>query len=116
LAIPPPPTFPLFPYTTLFQIDGQGSNFDPSLYNPANAPRLFLPFCTTALTSAACPNANRRALNPATGALSTNTNLVGTFVPGTGNLNDGLVLGNDPNSPKGLWITKPIDFEPRLGF
>src|SRR5204863_6422749 len=84
LAIPPPPTFPLFPYTTLFRSDGQGSNFDPSLYNAANAPVLFLPFCTSALTSAACPNANRRALNPATGALSTNTNLVGTFVPGTG--------------------------------
>src|SRR5204862_33342 len=70
----------------------------------------------TALTSAACPNANRRALTPATGSLSTNTNLVGTFVPGTGNLNDGLALGTDPNSPKGFRITKPIDFEPRLGF
>jgi len=68
-------------HTPLFQVDGQGSNFDPSLYNAASAPLLFLPFCTTALTSAACPNANRRALNPATGALSTNTNLVGTFAP-----------------------------------
>src|SRR2546423_6195217 len=98
-------------HTPLFQIDGQGSNFDPARYNPATAPQIFQPFCTTALTSAACPNANRRALNPANGALSTNTNLVGTFVPGTGNLTNGLALGNDPNSPKGFRITKPIDFE-----
>jgi hypothetical protein len=103
-------------HTPLFQIDGQGSNFDPTRYNPANAPQLYLPVCTVALTSAACPTANRRALNPVTGALSTNTNLVGTFVPGVGDLNDGLVLGNDPNAPRGFRITRAFDFEPRVGF
>src|SRR5437660_5199973 len=31
-------------HTPLYQVDGQGSNFDPSRYNPATAPPLFLPF------------------------------------------------------------------------
>ena len=99
------------------QVDGQGSNFDPSLFNPANAPLLYLPACTTALPAngTACPTANRRSLNPATGALSTNTNLVGTFVPGTGNLNNGLALGTDPNTPRGFRKTASIDWEPRVG-
>ena len=109
-------------HTPLFQIDGQGSNFDPARYNPAKAPLLYLPFCVGGTpATAACSNANRRALNPATGALSTNTNLVGTFVKnadGTfvGDPNDGLVLGTDPTAPRGYRITKPIDFEPRVGF
>lgn len=99
-----------------FQVDGQGSNFDPRLYDPAKAPLLFLPFCVggTPPTSA-CSSSNRRALNPATGALSTNTNLVGTFVPGVGDRNNGLALGIDPSTPKGYRKTAPIDWEPRLG-
>ena len=104
-----------------FQRDGQGSNFDPSLYNPAKAPLLYLPVCVSgttivAPTAAACSTSSRRALNPATGALSTNTNLVGTFVPGTGDLSNGLAIGTDPNTPRGYRITNPISFEPRLGF
>src|SRR3984893_1832775 len=73
-------------HTPFAQTDRQGSNFDPNLYNPAAAPLLYLPVCrnaagaTVALTNVACATANRRALNPLTGALSTNVNLVGTFV------------------------------------
>jgi hypothetical protein len=107
-----------FGYHTPFtQVDRQGSNFDPTLFNPAAANVLYLPLCTSALpitTTTACPTANRRALNPVTGALSTNTNLVGTFIPGA-NLNNGLALGIDPNTPTGYRITRPVDFEPRVG-
>ncbi|MFL6210079.1 MAG: carboxypeptidase regulatory-like domain-containing protein [Pyrinomonadaceae bacterium] len=109
-------------HTPLAQIDGQGSNFDPARYNPATAPLLYLPVCTVALTAAACPTANRRAIDPRNPTvLLTNTNLVGTFVKnadGTfaGNINDGLAIGTDPNTPRGYRITKAIDWEPRIGF
>jgi hypothetical protein len=99
------------------QIDRQGSNFDPRLFDPAKAAQLWMPTCTTALPAngTACATANRRAFNPVTRALSTNVNLVGTFVDGA-NLNNGLAIGTDPNTPKGYRTTKPIDFEPRVGF
>ena len=109
-------------HTPLYQLDAQGSNFDPRLYDPAKAPLLYLPVCTVALTAAACPTANRRAIDPRNpGVLLTNTNLVGTFVrnpDGTvvGDINDGLALGTDSNTPKGYRITRPFDFEPRVGF
>lgn len=107
-----------FGYHTPFtQVDRQGSNFDPKLFNPAQSNVLWLPFCTSALpitTTTACPTANRRAQNPVTLALSTNVNLVGTFIAGA-NLNNGLALGTDPNTPTGYRTTRPIDFEPRVG-
>ena len=107
------------------QFDNQGSNFDPTLYNPANAPFLYLPACVNSngtpfnlasLNGAACPTANRRAFDPRTPTVFlTNTNLVGTFVPGAGDLNNGLALGNDPNTPKGYRKTNAVSWEPRLG-
>ena len=107
-----------FGYHTPFtQVDKQGSNFDPRLFNQAQSNVLWLPMCTSALpitTTTACPTANRRAVNPLTGAISTNVNLVGTFIPGA-NLNNGLAIGTDPNTPPGYRKTRPIDFEPRVG-
>ena len=105
-------------HSPFFQRDAQGANFDPSRYNPAKAPLLYLPACTTALpaTGAACATANRRAFDPRTpGVLLTNTNLVGTFVPGTGDLANGMVLSTDPNAPRGFRMTRSIDIEPRVG-
>lgn len=104
------------------QFDKQGSNFDPTLYNPARAPLLYRPACTVAITIAACPTANRRVFDPRTpSVLLTNTNLVGTFVKNpdgsvVGDLNNGLALGNDPNTPKGYRKTNAVSWEPRLGF
>jgi hypothetical protein len=105
-------------HSPFVQIDGQGSNFDPSLFNPANAPLLYLPACATALPTngTACSTANRRAFDPRfPTVLLTNTNLVGTFVPGTGSLTNGLAVGTDPNTPPGYRKTRAIDWEPRLG-
>ncbi len=104
-------------HSPFFQVDGQGSNFDPRLYDPAKAPLLYVPFCVGGTpATAACSNANRRALNPATGVLSTNTNLVGTFVPGTGDPNNGLALGTNADTPQGYRKTRAVDWEPRVGF
>lgn len=110
-------------HTPFFQRDTQGANFDPSRYNPANAPLLYLPACVNsngtpfALTGAACATANRRAFDPRTPTVFlTNVNLVGTFVPGTGDLANGMVLATSPNATPGFRKTKSLDWEPRLGF
>jgi|KBSSwiStaDraftv2_1062776.scaffolds.fasta_scaffold27823_2 hypothetical protein len=101
------------------QIDGQGSNFVPSLFNPAQAVKLYEPACAVPFTGT-CPQAQRRALNPVTGQLiplvGPNANLIGAIVPNSGNPNNGLALGSDPNTAPGFRTTRAIDFEPRLGF
>ncbi len=93
------------------------SNFDATRFDPAKALVLYRPFCvggTPATT--ACANANRRAQNPVTGELFTNTTLVGTFVPGVGNKLNGIAVGTDPNVPHGFKRQAPIQWEPRFGF
>ncbi len=103
-------------HTPFFQRDAQGANFDPSKYDPTKAPLLYLPACTVAVTTAACATGNRRAFDPRTpSVLLTNTNLVGTFVPGTGDLANGMILSSDPNAPRGFRNTRSIDLEPRVG-
>jgi hypothetical protein len=93
------------------------SNFDPTRFNPSKAVVLYRPFCVggTPATSA-CATANRRAQNPLTGELLTNTNLVGTFVPGVGDKINGMAVGTDPTVPHGFKDAAPIQLEPRLGF
>ncbi|HEY3026402.1 MAG TPA: carboxypeptidase regulatory-like domain-containing protein [Pyrinomonadaceae bacterium] len=104
------------------QFDKQGSNFDPSRFDPAKAPLLYLPACAKPLTAAACATADRRAFDPRTpSVLLTNVNLVGTFVRNpdgsiVGDLNNGLALGSDPTTPKGYRITNAVSWEPRVGF
>ncbi|HEY3139309.1 MAG TPA: carboxypeptidase regulatory-like domain-containing protein [Blastocatellia bacterium] len=103
-------------HTPFFQLDNQGSNFDPARFDPAKAPLLYLPFCVGGNpATAACSTSNRRAMDPRNGQLLTNTNLVGTFVPGTGDLANGMVLASDPNAPRGFRMTRAVDFEPRVG-
>ncbi|HZM90645.1 MAG TPA: carboxypeptidase regulatory-like domain-containing protein [Blastocatellia bacterium] len=94
------------------------SNFDPTRFNPAKALVLYRPFCVggTPPIGTACATGSRRALNPVTGELSTNTNLVGTFVPGVGDKLNGLALAEDPTVPKGFRDAPPILWEPRFGF
>jgi hypothetical protein len=103
------------------QIDGQGSNFVPELFSRAQAVALYESACAVVFTPpATCPAAQRRAKNPVTGQLiplvGANAGLVGAIVPGSGNPNNGLVLGIDPNTPRGYRKTRPIDIEPRFGF
>ena len=103
------------------QIDGQGSNFVPVLFNRSQAVALYESACAVAFTPpATCPTAQRRAKNPITGELiplvGANAGLVGAIIPGSGNPNNGLVLGIDPNTVRGYRKTRSIDIEPRLGF
>lgn len=111
-----------FGYHSPFQqIDGQGSNFDPALYDRSKAVALYESACAVAFTPpATCPTASRRAKNPITGQLipltGANAGLVGAIVPGTGSPNNGLALGTDPNTPPGYRKTRSIDYEPRVGF
>lgn len=103
------------------QIDGQGSNFVPALFNKAQAVALYESACAVPFTPpATCPVAQRRAKNPITGELiplvGANAGLVGAIVPGSGNPNNGLVLGSDPNTVRGYRKTRAIDIEPRFGF
>ena len=103
------------------QIDGQGSNFVPALFDPSKAVALYEPACAVAFTPpATCPAASRRARDPITGQLfplvGPNANLIGAIVPNSGNPNNGLQLGSDPNTPRGYRTTRAVDVEPRLGF
>jgi len=105
-------------YTPQWQRDLRAANFDPARYDPAKAPLLYQAFCVggTPPIGTACANANRRALNPATGQLFTNTNLVRSFVLGTGDPNNGLALAADPTVPRGFKDVQPVNLEPRVGF
>ncbi|HEU4766972.1 MAG TPA: carboxypeptidase regulatory-like domain-containing protein, partial [Pyrinomonadaceae bacterium] len=111
-----------FGYHSPFQqIDGQGSNFVPELFNKAQAVSLYESACAVPFTPpATCPVAQRRAKNPITGELiplvGANAGLVGAIVPGSGNPNNGLVLGIDPDTVRGYRKTRAIDIEPRFGF
>jgi len=82
------------------------ATFVPERYDPAKAPRLYQP--------ARVNNANV-ALDPVTGAVKPNI-YVGSFVPGTGDPYNGMVLGTDPNYPKGFRQNQGLQPEPRLGF
>ncbi len=112
-----------FSYHSPFvQVDGQASNFDPTLFDPANAPLLYVAFCKggTPAFGTACSSSNQFAVDPRianpTGSQLLNRNLVRSFIPGTGSLTNGLALGTDPATPPGFRKVSPIDFEPRLGF
>jgi len=112
-------------HTPFFQLDGQGSNFDPSRYDPAKAPLLYAGFCVGSpggipAIGTACTAANSRAVDPRiaspTGAQLLPANLIRSFIPGTGDPLNGIVLPTDPTAFKGFRHTKPVDWEPRVGF
>jgi hypothetical protein len=104
-------------YTNWSPRSDNASNFEPARFDPAKAQVLYRPFCVGgAPATAACATGNRRAQNPLTGELFTNTNLVGTFVPGVGDKLNGLVLAADPSIPHGFKDPAPIQWEPRFGF
>ena len=112
-------------HTPFFQLDGQGSNFDPARYDPAKAPLLYAGYCLGSpngipALGTACTAANSRAVDPRitnpTAAQLLPANLVRSFVPGTGDPLNGIVVPTDPVAFKGFRHTRPVDFEPRVGF
>ena len=109
-------------HSPFHQIDGQGSNFDPSRFNAAQSPLLYIPYCRggTPAIGTACAAANQFAIDPREASSANpqlfNKNLVRAIIPGSGNTLNGLALPDDPATPTGYRHTAPVDFEPRVGF
>jgi hypothetical protein len=79
----------------------------PSEYVRANAPVLYTPVRNSA---------NQRvAMNPLTGEL-VSVNLIGQFVPGTGNPVNGMEIGGQNGFPAGLYRSSWLGLGPRFGF
>jgi hypothetical protein len=92
-------------YTNWVQKDGAAAAFSLDRFDPAKAPLLYQPTLV---------NGTRLALNPVTNQTAPAV-LIGALVPGTGDPNNGLVLGTDTSYPKGFRNQAPIVVEPRVG-
>jgi hypothetical protein len=89
------------------ELDLQAAGFDPTLFDPAQVPVLYVP---------ARDASNRRvAQDPRTGAFAP-APLIGQYVPGTGNAANGLVVGNVGGYPPGLYERPWVNLAPRFGF
>jgi hypothetical protein len=92
---------------------GQASNFLPDRWSVASAPAIYGAGC---LGNSPCTGNNRVAVNPRTGQnLGAGSSVaIGTLVPGTGDLLNGLFLpGSD--IPKATYEAPAISFGPRFG-
>src|SRR5690606_31755750 len=87
--------------------DGNGAVFAGERYDPAKAPLFFQPGFDD--------QGNRVGVNPLTGEFVPAIQ-IGTFVPGTGDPNNGMVTTNDPNYPDSFRDPQGISWMPRLGF
>ncbi len=92
--------------------NGIFSNFDPSLYNSADAPRIFVPACVG--SERPCTNADLRSADPANLAVLEPAAYIGAYVPGTGNPANGMALAR-PLQPYYKWDF-PFAAGPRAGF
>jgi len=84
---------------------GLMSSFDPSKYDQSQRVVFYQPSGT---------GANRKALNPITGALLP-APLIGAIVPGVGNINNGLVQSGLNGTPEGLMQDRGPHWGPRIG-
>jgi hypothetical protein len=82
------------------------ATFVPDRYDPARAPRLYQP---------ARINNQNVAHDPVTGQVLPNI-YVGAFVPGSGDITNGMVTRDDPDYPEGFRDNQGIHLEPRVGF
>jgi hypothetical protein len=81
--------------------------FAPGSYARANAPRMYTPGFDAA--------GKRVARDPGSGA-TTYAALIGTYVPNTGSLTNGILVGGKDGVPSGGWTYKTPLFAPRFGF
>jgi carboxypeptidase family protein/TonB-dependent receptor-like protein len=94
---------------------------NPTEYDPAKASRLYVPVCIGAPPCAG--GANRRAADPAlnlalgqaTLANTLPSNYIGAFVPGTGDIANGMGLASE-GYPRGGFDSRGIQWGPRFGF
>jgi hypothetical protein len=92
----------------------QSSNFLPEKWSASQAPLLYSPGCSAATRP--CPVANRIAIDPRTGtSIGPNTAaLVGTIVPNTGVLTNGIFQAGE-GIPKTNYTWPAIVLAPRFG-
>jgi hypothetical protein len=105
-------------YQPVYNAAGDGSFFDPSLFDPAKAPRIYRPVCVGAATCASGAT-TYRAIDPSVSGAPSLTNTlpsfyVGKLVPGSGDFSDGLKLASQ-GYPKGGIDAPRILYQPRLG-
>ncbi len=81
------------------------ATFVPSLFDPAQAPRLFTPVKVSGVN---------RVINPITGAVVPNT-YSGLQVPGSGNPANGMVASGTNGFPNGLLFSRGVLYGPRFG-
>jgi Carboxypeptidase regulatory-like domain/TonB-dependent Receptor Plug Domain len=109
-------------YQPMYDKEGQFANFDSKLFDPSKAVRLYFPVCINAVST--CPSgANRRAVDPVllipgfvpTASNTLPTQFIGTIVPNSGSLTNGIARAAD-GAPRGGFKSDKILFGPRFGF
>ncbi len=91
----------------------QASNFFPELWKAGDAPLLYQPGCSVNVTP--CPTANRVAVDPRTGAVVPSAAAIGTIVPNTGNLLNGILKAGEGINPKHNYTEPSFALGPRFG-
>ena len=87
--------------------DGDAAAFVFDRYDPDRRPLLY--------QSAVNAAGQRVARNPATGDIGPAV-LIGAYLPGTGDVTNGMVTARDPQYQDGFTRQQPIQFGPRIGF
>ena len=92
------------------------SNFVPSKYTKASAPRVYIPGCKNGATNVVCSGSNSRvAVDPGSGAVAP-VAYIGLFVPNSGNPADGYVQQGVGGNPLNAYSQSPVAVAPRIGF
>lgn len=85
---------------------GKMANFDYNAYNSAQAVSFYQPVLV---------DNSRVAQNPITGEIAPAA-LIGAIAPGAGDINNGMVLSGQGNTPQGLIENRGAHWGPRIGF
>jgi hypothetical protein len=93
-------------YTPYTDKKNLAASFVPSLYNRAQAPRLYYPTLV---------DGKRVGYDPTTGAVVPAL-LISAFVPGSGNTANGMVQEGTAGFPRGMMNHQGVLFAPRFGF
>jgi hypothetical protein len=110
----------------VYENRNQNSGFDPDLWDPAQAAKLYTPYCLTNVPgNVACSTANRRAKNPVNGEIVSQA-FAGNTVPNTGSITNGMFRNGLAHTPDptdlrdvkdGWYYDMPgLSWGPRVGF
>jgi hypothetical protein len=89
------------------EADRSSASFQPDLFDPARAPRLYVPVIV---------NGQRVARDPANPSDVRPANFIGSLVPGSGDFANGNVAEGTPGYPSGFRDNQGVMPEPRIGF